>query len=257
MFDIVVIISVLIPFLFFLKNKLNKKETWIEVNVRLTHDYVWSEQTPSEYWYTWDINKGDKIINSFGEVVGEVADIISYEESGYSYRTDIIVKLKVTYNKNNDQYFFDFQPLQIGKPINLSLSRNEVTGFISSFDKNGIAFKEKKVEMFVSHLRPWQANSFKEGMVYKDRYGKELAVIESVRTRYSIENMFSDIRGRYIQVTNDEYRDIFLVVNLKAVFTIGDNSNFINGTPIRVGSKIWLFFPSISVEAGEISKVFD
>lgn len=194
--------------------------------------------------------------NSFGEKVAEITNVENFDVGAYTRRLYVDVQLKGSYDKKRKIYLYNFQALQIGKPIDLTFGKNNVRGLITYINDPKIDYTQKKISVMIHKTRPWIADSYTPGMEMKDSLGRVLARIDTVRTTLAQYYEFSDIRGKTILVVDPDFRDITLDLTI-ATFRSGDTAYFIDRAAIKIGEKIWFQFPNAAIRDAEITKIIE
>jgi hypothetical protein len=239
----------------FLWQRLNKRAEWINVRLIVANDEWWWEGQQPQWWYVDELKTGEIAHNSFGEKVAEITNVDSFDNGGYKRRAFIDLRLKGSYDKQRQIYIYNFQPLQIGKPLDLTFGKNNIHGLISYIQDMQVAYKDQRIEVRLKQIDTWVADSYKVGMEMKDSQGRTLAKIVSIDVQPYNYFDFSDIRGQLIQVTNPDYRQAKIVLDIKT-FESGGYSYFVDRAVIKLGEKIWFQFPQAVIRDSEIVKIF-
>ncbi len=255
-FDLSVITIVLLVLGTFLWLRMAQKNEWISLRVMVTNDEWWWQGNPPQFWYADNLRPNQQAYNSFGEKVAEITNVESFDVGAYTRRLYVDVQLKGAYDKKRKIYLYNFQPLQIGKPIDLTFGKNNVRGLITYINDPKIDYTKKKIEVTLRQVRPWVAGSYLPGMEMKDSLGRVLARIDSAQTTLAQNYDFSDIRGKKILVVDPDYRDVTLQLTI-ATFRSGDTAYFIDRAAIKIGEKIWFQFPNAAIRDAEITKILE
>lgn len=256
LFDVLVLTAIILVIGVFLWLRASKKTEWINVRLVVANDEWWWEGQPPQWWYVDDLKVGQTAYNSFGEKVAEIYNIESFDTGGYKRRAFIDLRLKGAYEKKRQIYTYNFQPLQIGKPLDLTFGKHNVRGLITYIDKIEIDYKQKKIQVRLAQVNTWIAESIRNGIEMKDSQGRVLAVVESVEVRPYTYYEFSDIRGQMIKVTNPDFREVLVTLTINT-FESGGYTYFVDRAAIKIGEKIWFQFPQAVIREAEITKIFE
>lgn len=256
LFDWVVFLLVLSVVGVFLAIRFSKKQQWLPVRVIVTNDDWWWEGQAPSFWYVDDLSPNMTATNSFGETVAKISDVSIFDVGAYGRRAYVDVLLNATYDKTKNVYLFNFQPLQIGKPIELTFGTHNVRGLVAYIGDDKIEYEDKKIEVKVYEVRPMVAEMYVEGLEMKDTLGNVLASVEEVKVDPHIKYEFSDIRGTSLPFNDPDYRDVTLVVNIKT-FRSGGNNFFMDRAAVKVGELIWFQFPEVAVKEATISRIIE
>lgn len=254
--DIIIITAILVVVGIFLWLRISKKTEWINVRLVVANDEWWWEGQPPQWWYVDSLQSGQVAYSSFGEKVAEIVNVDIFDIGAYRRRAFIDITLKGAFDSQRKLYLYNFQPLQIGKPLDLTFGKNNVRGIITYIDDISITYSQRQIEVRVLKVRPWVAESLTKGLEMKDSQGRVLAKIDEVKTENAIYYEFSDIRGQRIQVIDPEFRDVTAKVTIKT-FTSGVTDYFVDRGAIKVGEKIWFQFPQAVIREAEITKIFE
>ncbi|MCB9813403.1 MAG: hypothetical protein H6772_03275 [Pseudomonadales bacterium] len=243
-FDLVVVFTILIIFSIFIYNRISRKSIWISARISISDSDLWWNGEPSPYWYINDLSVGMVSYNSFGEEVAKITDLEIYSLGGPNKRAYVDLSLKVSYNKKSQTYLYNFQPIQKGKPIDLTFGSNNVSGLIESLDSEPEQRYQKKIRVKMENIEDWLASSYQEGMEMKDSKGRVLARIESVRVE---DSKLSQIKlvGDRIYLTKDQNKDVYAVVTVVAIKDIEGFYMTLDGAAIKIGEDVWFHFPEV------------
>lgn len=256
LFDILVMVAILIVIGTFLWLRQSKKTEWINVRLVVANDEWWWEGQPPQWWYVDSLQIGQIAYSSFGEKTAEITNVDIFDVGAYRRRAFIDIMLKGAYDTQRKLYLYNFQPLQIGKPLDLTFGKNNVRGIIAYIENISVVYSQKQIEVKVLKVRPWVADSLTKGLEMKDSQGRVLAKIDDVKTEIATFYEFSDIRGQRIQVTDPEFRDVTVKITIKT-FTSGATDYFVDRAAIKIGEKIWFQFPQSVIRDAEITKIFE
>jgi hypothetical protein len=255
-FDVLVVSLILCVVGVFLYLRFTKNNEWINVRMVIANDdWSWEGQAP-QWWYVDDLESGQIAYSSFNEKIAEITNVESFDIGGYRRRAFVDLKLKGAYDKGKKIYIYNFQPLQIGKPLDLTFGKNNVHGLITYIDKNQIGYKDRKVEVKIYTVKPWVADSLVQGLETKDSLGRTLATVDSVNITVASYYEYSDIRGSKILISDPNLRDVTLRLTIKT-FMSNNTEYFIDRAAIKIGEKIWFQFPQTVIRDAEITKILE
>lgn len=247
-FDLVVILVILVILSIFLYNRFTKKSIWIDVRILVSDGELWWGGNHPPYWFLNDLESGMIATNSFGEDVAKVINTEIFSIGDIYKNAYVDIKLKVSYDKNRQIYLYNFQPIQKGKPIDLTFGSNNVSGLIMSLNSEPEDRFEKKIKVKMQHLEGWLADSYKVGMEMKDSNGRSLARIDSVDLENSKLNHIVLLDGE-MYFDKNQFKDVILEISLATLKDSEGYYRFIDGTPIKIGSDVWFFFLDIVAKA--------
>jgi|GEM_PF-1798556 len=241
-------------FLLWQRSKITSE--WITVQIKVAPDEWWWPSVGPESWYSQELKTGDWGFNSFGEKVIQIQNVQAIDIG--SGRDQIIVwaKIKVGYNSKRDQYIFGFQPIQIGKSLELDFSRQRVKGLVVALEKKDFDYIEKTVKLRVAALDPIVAASFFIGQDSKTLAGEPMATITDLKILPSIESQFSDIRQRIVLVSNPQFVTLELTVKLK-LRRVGEQFQYIDGQPVKLGQSLPIQFPQVTLPDARVIEFLD
>lgn len=255
-FDTLVVLIILAIIATLLYLRTTKVSQWI--NIRLTianEDWWWEGQAP-QYWYADSLKSGIVSYNSWGEKVAEITDVESFDIGDYRRRLYIDIRLKGSFDKKRQIYLYNYQPLQIGKTLDLTFGKNNIKGLVTYIGDSPLQYTEKQIEVKIYQVRNSLAFSYTKGLEMKDSAGRILAVIEQIDTQPASMYQFSDLRGMMIRVVNPDYQDVTLKMTIKT-FTSGSGTYFIDRAAVKIGEIIWFQFPDTLVKEAVITKIFE
>ena len=238
--------------------RISRKKEWVSIRVKITNEEWWWEGQPPYYWYVQDLSLGQESYNTFGEKVAEIVNIENFDSGGPRRMIFIEMKLAAFFNKKKKVYMYNYQPLEIGGPIDLSFGKNNIRGLITYIGSEEIPYVEKEIEIKMFALYPWVAESYKTGLEMKDSLGRVLAQIEGVQIQAAEDYEFYDLKNRrfVIKGIDERRKDVTLRLKIKT-FNHNGVSYFIDGAAIKIGEVIWFHFPEATTKEAIISKIFE
>ncbi len=234
----------------------SRKTEWVTVAIRVTNtEWWWPGADPSQ-WYAAGLKVGDQAFNTFGQPIAEIAKLDLVDVGAAKQRMTVHVRLQVKYDPMKQLYIFNFQPLQVGRPIELGFGEHNLSGVVSAVNTPEEPTTYKTVEIKIIKAKPWEAAELKAGLQEIDRNGEVLSKILAVSTTPNLTRVYSDIRGEMIQVANSDFRDVTLTVQLKS-HQIDFVWYYVDGAQLKVGDEIWLQFPTVTIKAAQITRLLD
>ncbi len=255
-FDLLIILAIVAVATVFLILRFSRKQEWVPARIMVSNDEWWWEGQAPSYWYVDDIVSGMTATNSFGETIAKITSVSVFDNGAYGRRAYVDVMLNTNYDKRKNVFLFNFQPLQIGKPIELTFGTHNIQGLVTYIGNDKVAYEDKKIEVKVYKVRPWVVDKYVVGLQMKDTVGTALATINEVKIDPHVEYEFSDIRGTSVPVNDPDYRDVTLSLTIKT-FSSGGNNFFMDRAVIKIGEYVWFQFPEVAVREAMISKIIE
>jgi len=257
-FDLVVVAVLLLVLGSFFWLRVSRKTEWIALRLVVTNDAWWYEGSAPQWWYAEGLTTGQTAKNTFGETIAEITNVQSFDVGAYYRRAFIDLKVKGYYDAKRGIYMYNYQPLQIGKPLDLTFGKNNVRGIVTYIENAPQVFTEKTIEVFIPAVRLWVAQSYKEGVEMRDSEGRTLAKVLSVSitptTAQEVVNVFPDVAE--VKFAPDQFYDLRLTLSLQT-FESGGVSYFVDRAAIKVGERIWFQFPQTVVRQAEITRIIE
>jgi hypothetical protein len=258
LFDYAVILSLVAIFAIFMSLRYSKKTEWISIKVRISNDEWWWEAQPPDFWYVNNLQPHQESYSSFGEKIAEITSIENFDIGGTKRRASVDLKLKVSFDKKRGVYIYNFQPLQIGKPLDLTFGKNNVRGIVTYIDNETVKYSMRKIDVKVFSARPWVTESYKKGMQMLDSNGKVLAEVEDVSWKNTENYDFYDSLGRRFVVKGNDptFQDVSITLNV-LVYKADGVEYFLDGAAVKIGENIWFHFPQAIIRNAEITKIYN
>jgi hypothetical protein len=259
-----IVLGLLFIYVFF------RKSAYITVTVKIgEEDATWERW--SKPWYSKYFYKGMKERGSLGTVNADVLDVRSYDVAPmnilysnpanniYSVKKAIYLtlKLKVVYNRSNNQFTYQGLPVLIGSPIKLYLDRTFVSGLVTGMegikdtrDKQTLIVearikRESQTYLETSGSDTYIADALTVGQKVLDDQGN--LMIEIVKKRVEdAKRLTTTADGRTIISANPLKKDIYLTLKVYA-FKMGDKYYLFDDVPILIGYPIPFNTPTTSV----------
>ncbi len=240
----------------FLFLRLSRRTQWITVLVRVQPDQLWWEANPSP-WYTQSLSPNQESYNSFGQKEAVLNHVQSFETNDGRNEVITEVKLKTSYDIFRHQYEYNYQPVLIGKPIEITFSKFSLIGMVIDINHQ-LTYVDKNIEARILAIHPWKISGLAKGLQAKDESGTVIAEIEDMNIQNAQTYQLDDIYGRQFVIQSEDptRRDVIMKLKIKA---IKYNKAFytVYGTPIKIGSQLNIEFPSTSLSFLEISAIYD
>jgi len=229
----------------------------ISVKLKVSNDEWWWRGSNPENWYAIGLSKGQFAYNTFGKQVAEIQSIENYDVGGPNRLIIVNLKLLSAYNKKTHGYSFNYQTLQIGKPLDLTFGTFNVHGLITHIGDTNMAYDDTDIEVKLLAIYPWEAASYVPGVQMKDSEGNVVGTINQVAVADSSVIEVWDNRGRLVSIPsfNNTRKDVTIKVTLKTY--VANNIRYlIDGSAIKIGNHIWLEFEQTALKDAIISKIY-
>jgi len=257
-FDLVIAVAILLIFGSFLWLRVSRKTEWISLRMVVSNDEWWYEGAAPQWWYTDGLTAGQTAKNTFGEVMAEITNVQSFDIGSYRRRVFIDLKVKGYFDTKRGIYIYNYQPLQIGKPLDLTFGKNNLRGVVTYIENAPEDFIEKTIEVYIPAVHLWVAQSYEKGMQVKDLQGRILAEIASVTitptTALEITEIFPGVAEK--KFGPEQFYDLKLVVKIKT-FESGGVNYFVDRSAIKIGEYICFQFPQTTVRQAEIIGIIE
>lgn len=256
-FDYLIVFLLFLVLIFFIYNRSQRKVVWTEVRIAVENiDWWYGSGTAPRYWYANNLAVGDQAKDSFGQTVAEVTNIDNYDQGG-PYRMILVdLKLRVDFDKNKDQFLYEFKPLVVGSSLIINFPQNQLRGIIVQSGEKNIDYFFKTIRVIKTGVLKEVAEQVNVGDQAYDSEGNLSAEILEIKKEVHNAYTFSDIRGEMIKAFNPDYTDLEITLKVKAFNTL-DRDFYINNTVLKNGSKIWLQFKDYAIEDAQIIEIID
>ena len=257
LFDYLILIGLLIILGTLLFLRLTRKTETVPVRLKLSNDEWWWQGSPPEFWLVQNLKVGQQSYNTFGKQIAKITDIHSYDVGANRRRSFVDINLEASFDKRRGVYLYNFQPLQIGKPLDLTFGENNVRGLVTYIGSDEQFYTQKEIEVQLFAVYPFEANSYKKGLQVKDFRGRILTTIENVQVSNSQTYEFLDQNGRkfVIKGSDPARRDVTMRLKINTVLQDGVNY-YVDGSAVKIGERIWFQFPQTVAKAAIVSKIF-
>lgn len=253
-FDYLLILALVVIVTIFLILRYSKQEQWVSVRLKVKNTDLWWEAEPVSYWYFKNLREGDIAYNSFGQAIAKLKKLQVFDSWADRNKAFVELELKTTYDSNKKIYLFNYQPLQIGDSLELIFGKQNLQGIITHINDEEIQYQDIVVWLEMRRLEPYIADSYKPDKQITDQDGNVLAEIMEAQQKPFSFYQYSDIRGKMIKVFDPDYLDVQLKILLKAT-KYRDAWFFIDGSALKIGENIWLFFDDTLIKDAKITRL--
>lgn len=252
-FDYLVMVALAAVIGVLLYVRLTRKTEWVNVVVRIQPDSVWWAADP-EPWHTSSFNLHDAAYNSFGQKTAEITDIITIETTKGKVDTLIELRLKASVGKNK-QYVYNYQPLLIGKPIEIPFQTTAVSGIVLHTN-TPLTMVDKQIEIRLLAEFPWTTERLTAGLKAYDSRGRVIGEILRAESHNALSYEFTEKNGRrfFFPSEDPNRKDATIVLRVKAVKYNGLYYS-LSGSPLKVGNEFQMQFPDVAINWSIISNV--
>jgi hypothetical protein len=253
MLDWVVILVAAGGLLFLITSSIQQTK-WITIEFKVNVNFPYAGNGEPPYWIAEKIRQGDAQYDNVGQKNLIVLDVKSW---GFqSQETWVRVSVKTKYKSNQNKYTYQYQPLEIGRPIDITVNGTNVRGivtFIQGFSDTrttyDITVKARILDNYSPYsaatlgVDPWVANAINKGQVIRDASEKPVAEILDKEVRPA-ERIVTTSDGRILVGQDPLKKDVFLTIKLK---TIQQNGTylFLEDKPVKIGWNIPLYLPQM------------
>jgi hypothetical protein len=257
-FDLIVVAIIFLILGSLLWLRVSRKTEWISLRLVVANDEWWFEGSAPQWWYVEDLSVGQTAKNTFGETVAEITNVQSFDVGEYRRRAFVDLKVKGYYDTKRGIYVYNYQPLQIGKPLDLTFGKHNVRGLITYIENTPENFTEKTIEVYMPAVSLWVAQSYQEGVKMRDSQGRTLAEIVDVMinptTAQEIIKVFPDTAE--VKFGPSQFYDLWLLMKVQTFESEGVNY-FVDRAAVKVGERIWFQFPETAVRQAEITRIIE
>ncbi len=254
-FFTVVLVSIL---LFLISTSLNQ-DKWIKIEFKVINSPTYFPNNgggDAPFWVADKIRIGDVQFDNFGK---KNLEILNIRKWGYQNKEMwITASVKAKYKAKQKKYTFLYQPLEIGRTIDVTINGSNIHGIVSGIDGISdtrriftVTIKARLIDTWSSYsaytrgVEPWIANAVEKNAEIKDPSGKIIAKILDVDVRPA-ERVVSTTDGR-TNVTEDPLKkDVFLTLQL-GVTKQDDTYMFLEDKPIIIGWSIPIYLNNVAI----------
>ncbi len=239
-----------------------QKPNYLFVKVKVGQGLWWAATQKPEFWFVKSIKKGEKETDFAGRSQAEIVGVRYYpvlSDTSYS-RYDIFlnIKIRTTYDRKNNQYFFKRNIVSVGSPIEFEFSTINITGTVIGMSKSDIETKYVEKIIYLYNYGAYKKDftylydSIKIGDKYSDGEEEVFKVIdkelvESIR-------LPSDIYGRLYEQFTDVVQHV--LVKAKVKLTERDGQLFYGEEKaLKIGDQFPFLTEGYNFEAFSIVKI--
>jgi hypothetical protein len=239
-----------------------QKPNYLFVKVKVGQGLWWAATQKPEFWFVKSIKKGEKETDFAGRSQAEIVGVRYYpvlSDTSYS-RYDIFlnIKIRTTYDRKNNQYFFKRNAVSVGSPIEFEFSTINITGTVVEMSKDNIKTKyvEKTVYLYnygaYKKDFPYLYDSIKIGDKYFDGEKEVFRVVD----KELVEGirLSSDNYGRLYEQSTDVFQNILVKAVVK--LTEKDGQLFYGEErALKIGDQFPFLTEGYNFEAFSIAKI--
>lgn len=243
---------------FFIASSLNQ-EKWITIEFKVTNSPAYFPNDGggnSPYWLADTIREGDIQYDTVGN---KNLEVISIKKWGFqSKELWVTASVKAKYKSKQKKYSYLYQPLEIGRSIDIAINGANIHGIVSKIQGfsdtrqlHTVHIKAQLVDTWSSYstftrgVEPWIANAIQNDAKIFDSSGKEIASIEEVNSKPA-QRVVTTIDGKAITAEDPLKKDVFLTIKLSATKD-GETFMFLEDKPIVIGGSIPLYFNDVVI----------
>jgi hypothetical protein len=253
MLDWIVIVLVSGITLFLVISSLNQNR-WVTIEFKVQPTIAYTpdiDGLTNPYWVVDKITAGSTQYDSLGQ---KNLEILNVKRWGFQNEdTWVKASVKAKYKPSQKKYTYLYQPLEIGRYIDLTINGAYIHGVITSIE--GYADTRKTYTITVDTrlidistpyststrgVDPWVADAIEKGQTMKDTAGNIIAEILDVETKPA-ERVITTSDGRIVIGDDPLKRDVAMTIRLR-VTKQNDTYFFLEDRPIKVGSAFPMFF---------------
>lgn len=192
----------------------------VYVKIKLGQGMWWATTAKPPVWYVDSISVKD----TGKDLLGKTQAVILEKRYFRWYLNDqfdvyLTMKLSASYSKKKDEYTYDHSVISVGAPIEVQLTKSNITGTVMAISKT--PFKDKYVEKIIYLTKrnafPWEYDAIKVGDVYFD--GKETIFSIMEKSEDETSNLIVDDYGNGSQGVTEprKYITVKAWIKLKQV----------------------------------------
>lgn len=244
------------------------QDRWITIEFKLEPTDAYTDNVDGllvPYWVADSIKPGDTQNDSLGQ---KNLQILSVKRWGaQNEQTWVTATIKAKYVSTQKKYTYLYQPLEIGRSIDLTINGTYVHGVITYMQgfsderpTRTITVNARLIDnltpysTFTRGVDPWIADAIKAGDVMKDVSGKTIAEILSVDVQPA-ERVVTTSDGRVVDGNDPLKKDVNLTIKL-TVTKQNDSYIYLEDTPIKVGEPFPVFFNQILLHP-TVTQIFE
>lgn len=230
--------------------------TYVTVKIKGSPGNWWWVTPRPPDWLAESVDVGDKEYNAMNRATAEILNVTVYDAGGPTKDVYLTAKLEVRHNKRTNKYRYKGEPLEIGGPISLSLTKTFFPGMVVAiYDDMAVEkqYVEKSVKVRHNGRWPYEYDSIVIGDTIKDGQGIVIAEItEKYREPALREGMTSN--GQFTKTVSPIYQDFYITLKLQ-VEQKGEELVFREEQYVKVSNELWLMFPRYNMSGVDVIEV--
>ncbi len=225
-----VIIAISIGVLvYFFAASLNQ-EKWITIEFKVTNSPAYFPNNgggDAPFWVADKIRQGDVQYDTLGK---KNLEVLSLKKWGYQNKeTWVKASIKAKFKQKQKKYTFLYQPLEIGRSIDITINGSNIHGIVSSIQgfsdtrpNHTITVKSRLVDTWSEYstytrgVEPWTAMAIENNLKIFDLYGKVIATIIDVDIKPA-ERVVTTMDGKVLVVDDPLKKDVYLTLQLDVI----------------------------------------
>lgn len=239
-----------------------KQNTYLEVEILVTHDNLLYSDPMPPFWYQEKITTGAEEKDGVGRVIAKIISLKTYEEKENKRDTYVRAKIATSYNSRNGDYSFRGQSIKIGSPITISPGNIIIKGIITSTsnledNKEEIIVKSRvsgwnDPDLTANGIDPIYLNAVEVGDSVKDLSGDAIAMVVDKQV-YPGKRITYDSLGNTRLVQDPYFKEGYLTLKLK-VRKSGSTYYYMDKYKVKTNERLPLYFDNTTqhVEVIEI-----
>ncbi|HCC84863.1 MAG TPA: hypothetical protein DEP87_04235, partial [Candidatus Pacebacteria bacterium] len=158
--DVIVLMVIITVISGLLLMRSQRQTEWVTVQLKVAPEEWWYRGMKSDYWLAQNLLPGTIGTNSFGEAVAEVVSVEIFDVGEAKNQIQVWAKLKVSFDSKKQNYIFGFQPLQIGRGLELNFGSQQIKGVVVNLDQTSVTRMMKTVKLQVFSVNPYVASTY-------------------------------------------------------------------------------------------------
>ena len=243
----------------FLTTKSINKDKWITIEFKVFSSapyYSDYDGLVTPYWIADKIQTGDVQYDNLGQKNFQVLSVKSW---GFQAKDVwVTASVKAQYKPSQKTYTYQYQPLEIGRPIEITINGTNVRGTITAIQgfsdtrkTYDVTVKARVMDSYSPYsattrgVDPWIADALEKGQVMKDTTGKIIAEILDKEVKPAEKTVITS-DGRVLLSEDPLKKDVYLTVRLH-VTKNNDTYLFLENVPVKIGFSFPLYMERLLV----------
>lgn len=252
-----IIITISAGVIVFLVASSISREQWITIEFKVIPSPTYFPHNgdgDAPYWLADRIRPGDYQYDNVGK---ENLKILSIKKWGYqSKEIWVTASVKAKYKPKQKKYTYLYQPLEIGRTIDITINGSSIHGVVSGIEgftdtrptytvtvKTRLVDSTSPYSLYTRGVEPWIANAITNKLVMYDAAGKPIAKIldSSIEPAQRVVPMAD---GSVAIAEDPIKKDVYMTIQL-TVTKLDMNFMFLEDKPVLIGWSIPIFFDQI------------